>query len=264
MTTLREDVAAAVAAVREREPLVHGATGSVTRALVADGLLAAGARPMLTESREEAPVLVTSADAFLANLGSLSSDGMGGLLPTARAALAHGVPWVLDPTAIGAAPVRTRLAGELLDLGPTVVRGNASEVVTLAGGTGRSRGADSTAEPGSAGGAAHRIAAHHGCVVAVSGAVDLVTDGTRTVRLSSGAPALTRVAGTGCLLGALTAAHLAVAAPFVGAVAATAWLTIASERVGHLRPGSFRIGLLDALDEVTPSEVAQEVDLSWE
>ena len=75
MTTLREDVAAAVAAVREREPLVHGATGSVTRALVADGLLAAGARPMLTESREEAPVLVTSADAFLANLGSLSSDG---------------------------------------------------------------------------------------------------------------------------------------------------------------------------------------------
>ena len=205
-----------------------------------------------------------SADAFLANLGSLSSDGMGGLLPTARAALAHGVPWVLDPTAIGAAPVRTRLAGELLDLGPTVVRGNASEVVTLAGGTGRSRGADSTAEPGSAGGAAHRIAAHHGCVVAVSGAVDLVTDGTRTVRLSSGAPALTRVAGTGCLLGALTAAHLAVAAPFVGAVAATAWLTIASERVGHLRPGSFRIGLLDALDEVTPSEVAEGVDLSWE
>lgn len=73
---LRRQIAAAVRAVREQSPLVHGITGSVTRALVADGLLAAGARPMLTETLREAPTLVAAADALLINLGSLSSDGL--------------------------------------------------------------------------------------------------------------------------------------------------------------------------------------------
>lgn len=260
---LRPRLAGAIDAVRERAPLVHGATGSVTRALVADGLLAAGARPMLTESAEEAPTLVTVADALLVNLGSLSTDGMSGFVPTARAAGARGLPWVLDPTAVGVAPVRTPLARELLDLRPTVVRGNASEVLVLAGGAKGGRGADSTAAPGAAGPAARALADGYGCTVAVSGEVDVVTDGRRTVRVASGTPLLTRVSGTGCLLGALTAAHLAVADPFVAAVAATALLTVASERVAHLRPGSFRVGLLDALDEVGADEVAREVRLAW-
>ena len=173
---------------------------------------------------------------------------MAGVVPTARVAAERGVPWVLDPTAIGLAPVRTPLAHELLALGPSIVRGNASEVLVLAGGGQPGRGADSTVAPDAAAEAAHSLAAAHGCVVAVSGAVDLVTDGRQSVRIASGAPVLTRVTGTGCLLGALTAAHAAVAAPFVAAVAATALLTVASERVGGLGPGSFRVGLLDALD----------------
>lgn len=263
MRRLRAQVADAVAAVRSRQPLVHGATGSVTRALVADGLLAAGARPMLTESEQEAPVLVAVADALLVNLGSLSSDGMAGMVPAAQCAADRGLPWVLDPTAIGLAPVRTRLAHELLELGPTVVRGNASEVLTLSGSAGRGRGADSTATPDAAVAGARDVAVRHGGVVAVSGPVDVITDGERIVRVDSGSPTLTRVSGAGCLLGALTAAHLAVAPPFVAAVAATALLTVASDRVGHLRPGSFRVALVDALDEVTPADIAREVGLSW-
>lgn len=259
---LRGEVAAAIDAVRAAAPLVHGATGSVTRALVADGLLAAGARPMLTESAQEAPTLVTAADALLVNLGSLSSDGWGGMLPTARVAVERGVPWVLDPTAVGLAPVRTPLAHELLALGPTVVRGNASEVLTLAGGHGGSRGADSTLDPADVAAAARALATAHGCVVAVSGPVDLVTDGAREAHIASGLPQLTRVSGTGCLLGALTAAHLPGATPFVAAVAATALLTVAAERVGPLRPGSFKVGLVDALDEVTGTEVGEGVDLT--
>lgn len=264
MRTLRADIAEAIAAVRTRAPLVHGATGSVTRALVADGLLAAGARPMLTESEQEAPVLVTVADALLVNLGSLGSDGMAGMVPTARVASDRGLPWVLDPTAIGLAPVRTRMARELLEMAPTAVRGNASEVLTLTGAARGGRGADSTATPDAAAAAAREIATRHGCVVAVSGPVDVITDGERTVRVDSGSPTLTRVTGTGCLLGALTAAHLAVAPPFVAVVAATALLTVASERIGHLRPGSFRVALVDALDEVSPDDVSQGVGLSWE
>lgn len=269
---LRTEITAAIAVMRQRPPLVHGATGSVTRAFVADGLLAAGARPMLTESAEEAPTLVTVADALLVNLGSLSGDGMAGFLPTARAAREHEVPWVLDPTAIGLAPVRTLLAHELLAVGPSVVRGNASEVLALTRGGSGGRGADSTATPEDALPAARALADDHRCVVAVSGLEDVVTDGRRTVRVASGSPVLTRVTGTGCLLGGLTAALLATVGrdeakgvtPFAATVAATALLTVAAERAGDLRPGSFRVALLDALDEVTAEDVAEEVDLRWE
>lgn len=270
---LRGEVTTAIARMRVRSPLVHGATGSVTRALVADGLLAAGARPMLTESVEEAPTLVTVAEALLVNLGSLSGDGMAGFVPTARAAREHGVPWVLDPTAIGLAPVRTPLARDLLALGPTVVRGNASEVLTLAGGGQGGRGADSTATPADAATAARTLASESPCVVAVSGERDLITDGVRTVRVTSGTAMLTRVSGTGCLLGALTAALLAAnsgtreakgVTPFACAVAATALLTVAADRVGAVGPGSFRTALLDALDAVTAQNVGDGVGLAWE
>lgn len=260
-SSLRAEIATALTEMRERPPLLHGIVGSVTRGLVADGLLAAGARPMLTESVDEAPTLVAAADALLVNLGSLSTDGMAGCLPTAEAAAGRAVPWVLDPTAIGLAPVRTPLAHDLLALGPSAVRGNASEVLTLAGDAMGGRGPDSTIGPDDAAGAARRLATDHGCVVAVSGPVDLLTDGDRVVRVASGSPVLTRVAGTGCLLGALTAAHLARATPFVAVVAATALLTVAADRVGGLRPGSFKVALVDALDEVTPADVAREVDL---
>lgn len=258
---LREGIAAAVAAMRADPPLVHGVTGSVTRGFVADGLLAAGARPMLTETADEAPTLVTAADTLLVNLGSLSTDGMAGCLPTARAAVGHGVPWVLDPTAIGLAPVRTPLARDLLATGPAIVRGNASEVIALAGTGAGGRGADSTAAPDDAVDAARSVASRHGCVVAVSGAVDLVTDGERSVRMASGSPQLSRITGAGCLLGAITAAHLARATPFVAAVAGTALLTVAAERVGDLRPGSFKVALVDALDEVSLEDVAAGVVL---
>ena len=269
---LRTEITTAITAMRQRPPLVHGATGSVTRAFVADGLLAAGARPMLTESAEEAPTLVTVADALLVNLGSLSGDGMGGFLPTARAAHEHAVPWVLDPTAIGLAPVRTPLAHELLAVGPSVVRGNASEVLTLTRGGPGGRGADSTATPEDAVSAARALADDHRCVVAVSGPEDLVTDGRRTVRVTSGSPILTRVTGTGCLLGGLTAALLAIVgtdegaggAPLAAPGGRPARLPRAAERAGHLRPGSFRVALLDALDEVTAEDVAREVALRWE
>lgn len=260
---LREEVASAVSAVRAADPLVHGIVGSVTRAFVADGLLAAGARPMLTETVEEAPALVGAADALLVNLGSLSTDGMAGCLPTARAAAGRGLPWVLDPAAIGVAPVRTPLAHELLALGPTVVRGNASEVLTLAGGVGGGSGPDSTIGPDEAAEAARRLASERGCTVAVSGPVDLITDGAREVRVATGSPLLTRVTGTGCLLGALTAAHLVGATPFASAVAATALLTVAADTVGQPRPGSFKTALVDALDAVSARDVAREVDLSW-
>lgn len=269
---LRAEIALSVAAVRSQLPLVLGITGTATQGLVADGLLAAGARPMLTATEAESPTLAGAAHALLVNLGSLTSDGRASAQPTARAAATHGIPWVLDPAAIGLAPVRTPLAAELLALGPDALRGNASEVMTLARGTAAGHsgsGAESTVGPEAAVDSARDLARVHGCVVAVSGQVDAVTDGERMVRVASGSPMLTRVSGTGCLLGALTAAHLGVRSSEVSrlgaVVAATAVLTVASELADRegVGPGTFRTALLDALDAETPDEVATRVRLTW-
>lgn len=246
-------VAHVIAAVRERAPLVHCITATVSMGIVADGLLAAGARPMMTETLAEAPVVTTVADALAVNLGTLSTDAMDGIPATVAAAVRNGRPWVLDPTAIGLAPVRTPLARRLLESRPAVVRGNASEVLALAGTGAGGRGADSVASPAAAEDAARWVAGRTGGTVAISGATDLVLDGGRRALLTRGTPLLARVTGTGCLLGALTAACCAVEAdPFRAALAATTWLTVAGEMAAERAagPGSFRMELFDALDRV--------------
>ncbi len=246
-------VAPVIRAVRERAPLVHCITATVSMGIVADGLLAAGARPMMTETVQEAPVLTTVADALLVNLGTLSVDAVEGIPATVEVAVSQGRPWVLDPTAIGLAPVRTPLARRLLESRPVVVRGNASEVLALAErGTG-GRGADSSEPTEAARQAARQVAERTGGAVAVSGASDLLLDQGRTLRLDRGTPLLTRVTGTGCLLGALTAACTAVHPdPLEAALAATTWLNLAGEAAAQRAagPGTFRMHLLDALDEV--------------
>lgn len=254
MTNLDDaQLTATINAVRHQAPLVHCISAAVTAPLVADGLLAAGARPMMTETTMEAPSMVVHADALLINLGTLSMSAMESISPVVAMARKKKIPWVLDPAAIGVAPVRTALAKSLLKRRPQVVRGNVSEVLVLAGGPSTGRGPDAAAEPQDVTGAAHQVSAITGGVVAVSGAIDLITDLNRQQRIARGDPMLTRVTGTGCLLGALTAACLAVSDdPFNAAGAATTWLDIAGELAAARtqRPGSFRTALLDALDEV--------------
>ena len=246
-------IAEIIDAVRVREPLVHCITATVSMGIVADGLLAAGARPMMTETLHEAPVLTTIADALLINLGTLSTDALEGIPATVAAAVEAGHPWVLDPTAIGVAPVRTPLARELLESHPTVVRGNASEVLALAGAGSGGRGADSSATPDMASDAAEVVAHHTGGTVTVSGSRDLIFDGVHQTRVDRGTPMLTRVTGTGCLHAALTAAcATATQDSFKAAHAATTWLNVAGEIAAQRAagPGSFRMHLLDALAEV--------------
>jgi len=248
-----QDIAEMIDAVRVRQPLIHCITATVSMGIVADGLLAAGARPMMTETLHEAPVLTTIADALLINLGTLSTDALEGIPATVAAAVAAGHPWVLDPTAIGVAPVRTPLARELLESHPRVVRGNASEVLALAGAGSGGRGADSSATPDMASDAARFVANRTGGTVTVSGEHDLIFDGAHQARVDRGTPMLTQVTGTGCLHAALTAACAAVTRDrFKAAFAATTWLNVAGEIAAQRAagPGSFRIHLLDALAEV--------------
>src|SRR5690625_260404 len=250
----RNEINEVFAKVREKEPVVHCITASVSTGIVADGLLAAEARPLMTETIAEAPTMTSIADALMINLGTLSTEALAAIPASVEVANSLKKPWVLDPTAVGVAPVRTPLARRLLSYAPTIVRGNASEILALAGQQHAGRGADSTASPSDAHSAAEDVIKRSGGVVTVTGDVDLVTGKERRTEVHRGTPILTRVTGTGCLLAALTAACAVVEDDaFIAAVAATTWLTGAGEMAEQVttRPGSFRTALLDALDGVT-------------
>lgn len=236
--------------LRQDAPLVQCLTNTVVQPITANALLALGASPAMVDLPGEAGPFAEVAGGVLLNLGTPQADQREAMLEAATAADAHGTPWVLDPVAIGSLPVRTALAARLVALRPTIVRGNPSEVLALAGLGSGGRGTDSTVSGEEALEAAVRLAGEHGSVVAVSGAVDLVTDARRTTRISTGHPWLTTITGGGCALGAVMAAFAALtddayAATLAAVTAYTVAAEVAAERATG--PGSFAVALLDAL-----------------
>lgn len=245
------DLRAAREALREKQPLVHCLTNTVVQAFTANALLAAGAAPAMVDAPEEAGDFAAVASAVLVNVGTVNARTAEAMRLAARSAGDAGAPWVLDPVAVGGLAFRTGLAADLVQLRPAVVRGNASEVLALAGTGAGGRGVDSTAGPEEAAAAAAELALRTGGIVAVSGPVDLVTDGRSTVRVGGGSALLTRTTGAGCALGALVAAYLAVTDdPLTGAVAAHAYVALAAEVAADVAdgPGTFAPAWLDALD----------------
>ena len=249
-------------ALRTAAPLTHCITNAVVTGFTANVLLAVGAAPAMVDIVGEAGMFAGAASGLLVNLGTPTPEQRAASLEAVEAATLAGTPWVLDPVAIGVLPVRTSLAGELAERRPTAVRGNASEILALAGMSTGGRGVDATDGTEAALDAARHLARRHGSIVAVSGAVDLLTDGERVLRLSNGDALLTRVTGGGCALGAVMAAFLGTArATGTGALDAVAGAslvyTIAAEDAAASAsgPGSFAVALLDALAAVEPAEV---------
>ncbi|WP_265447096.1 hydroxyethylthiazole kinase [Flexivirga meconopsidis] len=256
----QDQVASLLARLRQETPLVQCITNSVVTGFTANVLLALGAAPAMVDNREEAPVFAGVADGVLINLGTLDAEVAETMQLTAAAAGAAGTPWVLDPVAVGGLPLRDRVGAALVPLRPSVIRGNASEVISLSGADGGGRGVDSTASTEAASDAATSLARRTGGAVAVSGPVDRVVDGSGTRTVANGTPMMTKVTGVGCALGAMVAAFAPYAeTPAEAAFAATAVLTIAAELADEKSdgPGTFAVQLLDALHRVGPAELTR-------
>jgi hydroxyethylthiazole kinase len=260
---LVEQAASLLAALRAAPPLTHCITNSVVTGFTANVLLAVGAAPAMVDIVGESGVFAGIASGLLVNLGTPTPEQRAASLEAVAGATASGTPWVLDPVAIGALPVRTALAHSLAELRPTAIRGNASEILALAGLSGGGRGVDATDSTDAAIDAARSLAVRFGSVVAVSGPVDLITDGERAFRLDNGHELLTRVTGGGCALGAVMAAFLGAArangnAPLIAVAAASLVYTIAAERAAEVStgPGGFAVALLDALAAVQPADIS--------
>ena len=248
----------ALEAVRTRAPLVHSITNSVVVNVTANTLLALGAAPAMVDIPDEAGPFATIASGVLINLGTPTADQRTAMIEAVLAANAAGTPWVLDPVAIGALPVRTRMAHRLRELSPTIIRGNASEILALAeAGTG-GRGVDATDAIDVT--VAEALALSTGAVVSVSGPTDVITDGVDTVRVTGGSPLLTKVTGGGCALGAVMAAFASVADDALATtVAANVVYSVAAE-VAAARasgPGSVAVDFLDALSTVTAADLRE-------
>ncbi|WP_110643241.1 hydroxyethylthiazole kinase [Salinicola sp. CPA57] len=244
--------------LRQRAPLVHCLTNQVTVNFVANVLLAAGASPAMTDHPDEVEDLAAAADALLINLGTPSADSVAAMQRASQSASRSGTPWVLDPVGAAALPLRRELSLTLMAHRPAVIRGNASEVMALAENGTRGRGVDTQHDSGDALAAAHQLLAQSDGV-AISGRTDRLlgrstaTADAVTVGVHGGSAWQPRVTGTGCTLGALIAAYLAVAdTPLDAMICAHAHAAAAAERaeLAARGPGSFAVTWLDALDNV--------------
>jgi len=262
-STLPSAAAEILVELREAPPLVQCITNAVVTGFTANVLLAAGAAPAMVDIVGEAGMFAGVASGLLVNLGTPTPEQRAASLEAVEGAAESRTPWVLDPVAIGALPVRTSLAHALAERRPTAIRGNASEILALAGLSAGGRGVDATDSTDAAVEAAALLARRHASVVAVSGPIDVVTDGERAFRIANGHSLLTLVTGGGCALGALMAAFLgaarASADPLTAVAAATLVYTVAAERAAAVAaaPGSFAVALLDALHAVSPEDLVE-------
>jgi hydroxyethylthiazole kinase len=245
--------------IRSARPVVHSVTNYVVMNSTANVLLAMGASPIMAHAIEEMEEITAIAGSVVINIGTLSKAWIESMMLAGRMAKMAGKPLVLDPVGSGATKLRTKTAQDIISSSlPTVIRGNASEILSLSPQGGRTRGVDSIHNTGEAFEAATGIAASLGTAIAVTGERDIVTDGEKSLAVDNGSPLLGYVTGTGCATSVIVAAFLAQESdPVSASAAALAFFGLAGEKAAaeaH-QPGSFWIKVLDALYSISPEEL---------
>jgi hydroxyethylthiazole kinase len=253
--------------LRKRKPLVHHITNYVVMNETANATLALGALPVMAHAREEVEEMVSLAGALVLNIGTLSPPWVDAMLLAGKAANEHGIPVVLDPVGAGATRFRTDTARRLLDeVKVAVLRGNQGEVATLVGAEAEVRGVESISAGGEPADLARTAARNLGLVASVTGPVDHVSDGDRVLAVANGHALLAAVTGTGCMSSAITGGFLAVARdrPLEAAAAALATFGVAAEAAARdaKGPGSFHVGLYDALAALEPESLDARAKIS--
>lgn len=263
---LRAEIIHAVETVRQTNPMAGSVTNTVTINFVANAQLAVGGAAAMVYMPDEAQFLAQAGGAAYINVGTIEPV-YGKTLPgMAKTLHTSGKPWVLDPVAIGIGELRTRLLLDFKPCKPSIIRGNASEIIALAGlwelaggsGTSNVRGVDSQDPVIAARAAAVALARWTGGAVAVSGRQDLVTDGTVVALCHGGSHFMEKITGAGCSLGGVMAVYAAAGSAFIAALTGTAVYNLAGRRAGDKTdaPASFQVHFLDELYRAKPDEIA--------
>ncbi|WP_332369066.1 hydroxyethylthiazole kinase [Spirosoma telluris] len=230
--------------IRAQAPLVHNITNFVVMNNTANALLAVGASPAMVHSPAEVEDFVSISSSLVVNIGTLDDNFVTGMTLAMRRASELGKPIVFDPVGVGATAYRNQVSQDLLTLAtPTVIRGNASEIMALAGLNAQTKGVDSLFGSDAALDAARRLSSVWSCVVVISGAVDYIVWKEQLAAVANGHPLMTKVTGMGCTATALTGAFVAVNTNyFQAATHAMAVMGIAGELAAEkkLAPAVFR------------------------
>ncbi len=251
--------------IRKKQPLIHHITNFVVMNSTANVTLAIGASPIMAHAHEEMETVARFAGALNLNIGTLTQDWIQSMLLAGKAAGRRGIPIVLDPVGSGATSFRTDAAKRILvEVPVTVIRGNASEVMSLFSDEIRIRGVDSIETLDAVRDGAHRLARELKKVIVVTGAVDFITDGEKAIEVYNGHPMFARVTGSGCAATTAISCFCAVEADALTAAAcALGYYGLAGEEAAHASqgPGSFQVALYDALCNLSDETMTEKLKI---
>lgn len=256
---------------KDRSPLIHCITNPISIHDCANVILAAGAKPIMAEHPSEVSEITANAGALLLNLGNITDVRMKSMEIALKTAREAHTPVLLDLVGVACSKLRYNYARNLLDIGGiSMLKGNMSELLAIAGQPSHSIGIDAGQEDGlNESNRRHiitifqELSRQTGAVILASGQTDLVTSGDRVYLVNNGHPLMASITGTGCMLGALCTAFLPASNPADAALLGVTLMGIAGETAASLYPGPghFQMGLLDQLylledeDIITKSQI---------
>jgi len=259
MENLANRAAENLAKVRQQKPLIHNITNYVVMNFTANALLAMGASPVMAHAQNEVEEMASIAAALVLNIGTLTDDWTASMIKAGKKASELGTPIILDPVGSGATSLRTRAAKEIIrETKLSVIRGNASEILSLRDSESKTKGVDSVHSVEEAAETAKMLAGELKTTLAITGPTDVVTDGENIIQVENGHPLMACITGTGCAATVTIAAFSAVDKhPLYAAATALAFFGLAGQVAGAkaAAPGSFMIEILNALYTITPEDL---------
>ena len=254
--------------IRSNSPLVHNITNYVVMNNTANALLAIGASPVMAHAIEEVEEMSGLASSFVLNMGTLSDKWIDSMILAGKTADSRNIPIIFDPVGVGATTYRTQMASLIIEqCKPTVIRGNASEIMALTNSKVKTKGVDSTQSSRSAIDSAKLLAKETRSIIVISGPEDYITDGQQVISTKNGSTLMAQVTGMGCTATAVIGAFAAVNTNTLEATAnAMAVMSIAGEIAAEksMGPGTMQMHFLDELYRISKEDIKNRLKLTYE
>ena len=245
--------------IRTTRPLIHHLTNYVTVNDCANIVLAIGGSPVMSDAEEEVAEMVTLASSLVINIGTLNRRKVLSMFQAGEAAKKHNIPIVFDPTGVGATSYRNDIAKEIIkEIRPTVIKGNASEILALLGIKSKGKGVDActgtsmnTLIAGT-----KQLSELTDAIIVTTGAIDIISNGKQTILVKNGVRAMSLVTGTGCMCSSLIGTFCGVAQQDILSATAMAVIImgisgeLAWDKEGSRGLGHFHMGIIDAIGEM--------------
>lgn len=262
---IQEQLKEAFEALHNKRALIHHITNYVTVNDCANVVLAIGASPIMADELSEVEEMVGICDALVLNIGTANERTIASMLKAGKAANAKGIPVVLDPVGVGATMFRRQSVAKLMDtISFSIIRGNMAEIKTIAGLEAKSAGVDSLEEESDGAKIALNLAKKLGCVIAITGKIDVISDGTLCYTLQNGDMALTQVTGTGCMSTSLIGSFIGASNnAFASALAGILTMSISGELAEKSKGiGSFHTSLINRIGQMDLRTILERCNVS--